>query len=566
MRTVVEKVHHFINQYNQIKDDAIFIYLPDTNLLLQNATQLDISASHLPLYGTIFAVKDNIDVEGMPTSAACPEYIYRPKKNAPVVQKLLDVGALCIGKTNMDQFATGLVGVRSPYGIPKNVYNPNIIPGGSSSGSAVAVAHGLVDFALGTDTAGSGRVPASLNGIIGLKPTKGWLSTEGVVPAVKSLDCVSIFSKNIDLTLLIADIAGGQNNPNQSYSIPHKILPTSIGVLSEVDQRNLLAPEYTLLYQAFLEQLKILSYTLIPIDFSILQETAQLLYNGPWVAERYHAVGSFLETFPKHADPTVSKIILGGKYWTALQVHEANDILIENQCEIHKLFEQVGSITLPTIPHPYTIGQVKENPIATNSKLGTFTNFANLLNMCAISFPTDKTDHMQIPFGITLFGPKCTDYQISMIAKHYTEYLKFNSNPPIHTSLSFVPKEYTPLFVVGAHLTGLFLNHQLTEKGGLFLEEIHTSNQYKLFALPGNQKPGLMRVEREGRKVLGELWAIPTSNLGQLLQEIPQPLGLGKILLEDSREVVGFIAESIGLSKATDISEYGNWKAYLLKN
>lgn len=565
MNTFAQKVEAFYKKLEALQDPSIFTSLVPMAELLEQTKKWENSKITLPLRGKLFCVKDNIDVFSLPTTAGCPEYSYLPTQNAPAVQKLINAGALCVGKANMDQFATGLVGTRSPYGTPRNPHHPLYIPGGSSSGSAVAVATGLVDFSLGTDTAGSGRVPASLNGIIGLKPTIGNISQEGVVPAVKSLDCVSIFSEEIHLAYEVLSVIQHSTTPQSFKRIELNSLKHSnitLGVLNDSAINTLLNPEYASYYRYILKEIEKLGIQLLPIDFEVFSKTAQLLYQGPWVSERYWAVGKFLESDPAQADPIVSQIILGGKKWTAQDWIKANQELNEYKAKVNLLWNSLDSLLLPTIPRPYTLKQIEDSPLEFNSHLGTFTNFANLLDLCAVSIPTHTwvkdnfkgRDTNGIPYGITLFAPRGHDFFLREIA------LKIHGQS---CELDRIPQGYTPLFVVGAHLSGMPLNYQIVNSWGIYIGKKLTAPVYRFYAMEGNQKPALIRVKEEGASIEGELWALPHGEVATFLQKIPAPLGLGKVQLNNHTEVIGFIAEPCAIENAIEITPWRSWKKYL---
>lgn len=498
-----------------------------------------------PLAGLRFAVKDNIDVAGMPTTAACPSYAYTPTESSPVVEALLDAGAVCLGKTNLDQFATGLVGTRSPYGPCRNVFHPDYISGGSSSGSAVAVANGEVDFALGTDTAGSGRVPAAFNQLIGLKPTKGLLSTKGVVPACASLDCVSIFSKTVEMARRVLRACAPPSRTSFRGG------PWRIGV---ADPESLFFDNDAsakAAYAAALAQWEARGHTLVYIDPAPFLAAARLLYEGPFVAERYAAVGAFLDTEPADADPTVSAIIRGGAKHTAHALFAAMDRLRELQAQAAELWKQMDLLMLPTAPTCYTIEAVQADPVRLNSNLGTYTNFVNLLDLCAIAVPCG-TLASGIPTGVTLLAPAGQDEAML----HAAGVFLGEAEPQGINTVS--------LAVVGAHLRGMPLHHQLEALDARFLRAARTAPCYRLFALAGTKppKPGLMRVAEGGAAIEIELYELTPAAFGDFVANIPPPLGIGTLQLEDGGSVKGFLCEPEGLHGAEDITHHGGWRGF----
>ena len=540
------------------------------------ATKALPDSQNKPLFGIPFAVKDNIDVANLPTTAACPAYSYVAKENATVVQRLLDQGAVLIGKTNLDQFATGLVGVRSPYGACLNLFNSEYISGGSSSGSAVSVAAGLVSFALGTDTAGSGRVPAAFANIVGLKPTIGLLSTRGVVPACRSLDCVSIFSLTPHDAETVFAVAASYD-PLDSYSRPYHSNPPPaknwrIGVPpdSQLDQVD---DEYRVLYTEAVNRFRLLGHTIVTIDVKAFLETAKLLYGGPWVAERFAAVGEFIKDRSDSVDPVVRDIILGGERFTAVDAFKALYRLEQLRQETAIAWNSIDVLLLPTAPTIYRIKEIEREPVSFNSRLGTFTNFTNLLDLAAIAVPGGfRTDGL--PFGITLFSPAFSEAGLLDLAKRYLESLR----PALGATKAAYPvaqpeqsgRQAAPqgvmLAVVGAHLSGEPLNHQLTDLRSRLVERTKTARIYRLFALRATSppKPGLIQVGPEsGSPIEVEVWEIPVHEFGTFLQKVPSPLSIGTVHLENGQQVKGFLCEGIAANGATDISEFGGWKNYL---
>jgi allophanate hydrolase len=508
-----------------------------------------IPAGEGPLSGLVFAAKDNIDVAGVPTTAGCTEFAYTPEVSSQAVQRLIAAGAVPVGKTNLDQFATGLVGTRSPFGVVRNVHNPAYVGGGSSSGSAALVARGIVPFALGTDTAGSGRVPAGLQGVVGLKPTRGWFSTRGVVPACRSLDCVSVFAATVGDAALVASVLGA-HDPEDGYS---RAKPP---VTSAPSTRRLAVPSVlewfgdelqTQAWEASLARWRWLGYELIPVDPAPLFAMATLLYEGPWVAERVAALTGF---FPERADavhPVVRKILEGASRFDAASVFRAEDKRRDLLAVIDRLWDGCDALLVPTVPRPYTVDEVLADPIATNSKLGTWTNFVNLADLCALSVPAGiRAD--ELPFGITLIGRAWQDYDLAALGREWE-----SGNDEVKVA------------VVGAHLAGLPLNHLLTKRGGRLVRSGKTAPLYRLFALEDQKppKPGLIRVAQGGGSVALEVWSLPRSAYGAFVAEIPPPLGIGTLELDDGSRVQGFLCEAWTTEGRRDITEWGGWKAWL---
>lgn len=482
--------------------------------------------------GLKFAIKDNIDYAGVPTTAACPESAYTPEKSAAVVQRLENAGAVAIGKTNLDQFATGLVGVRSPYGACSSIYNSEYISGGSSSGSAVAVATGQVDFSLGTDTAGSGRVPAAFNGIIGVKPTRGVLSNDGVVPACKTLDCVSIFARDLAIAARVLDVATEKPLPPPE---PWTSGPFRFGVIDFVGD-----DAYAPLYDAAITRLEAAGGTRVAIDYTPFRQAAELLYSGPWVAERYAAVGKWLDQM----HPVVRQIIGGATKYSAVDAFNAIYRLDELRIQAQSEWAKMDVLLLPTAGWIYKIAEVEADPVRLNTNLGYYTNFVNLLDLAALAIPAGfRPDGL--PFGVTLIGPAFTDRSLLALASQLDE---------------------VPVAVVGAHLTGQPLNSQLTERGAQLIRTCRTAANYRLYALANTTpaKPGLVRDDGfSGPGIEVEVWSMPTRQLGSFVSLIPAPLGIGSVTLEDGTTVKGFICEPAGLSRATEITQLGGWRAFL---
>jgi allophanate hydrolase len=530
-----------------------------------------------PLYGIPFVLKDNIDLAGVPTTAACPEFSYVPERSATVVQKLLDAGAIPLGKTNLDQFATGLVGARSPYGACRNSFNDAYISGGSSAGSAVAVATGLASFSLGTDTAGSGRVPAAFNNIIGLKPSLGRLSTQGVVPACRTLDCVSIFALTAEDAATVLNVAEGFD-ASDSYS---RLLRNQgiNGLRFGVPRANQLEfhgdQEYSRSFAAAISRAEELGGTRVEIDFAPFLEAARLLYEGPWLAERYAAVGPTLETKPEAVFPVTRQIIESGKSASAVAAFQGQYRLMALKRICDEIWSHVDFVLTPTAPTIYTIAAVQADPIKLNANLGYYTNFMNLLDLAGVAVPAGFRDD-GLPFGVTLVGPNSTDRALlrfagrlhragvsTLGALKLAQPVASTQAPSAHER-AILPPGHIAIAVCGAHMSGLPLNHQLRERGAFLLRGTRTTESYRFFALPGGppQRPGLVRVADGGGAVELEVWAIPAEQLGTFAAGIPAPLGLGKLELEDGTQALGFICEGYATEGGVDITAYGSWREF----
>jgi allophanate hydrolase len=512
-----------------------------------------------PLLGVPFAVKDNIDIAGQPTSAGCPAFAHRAERSASVVQRLLDAGALWLGKTNLDQFATGLVGTRSPYGRPASVADAARISGGSSSGSAVVVAAGVVPFALGTDTAGSGRVPAGFNGLVGLKPTPGRVSCAGVLPACRTLDCVSILAHTVDDAAGVLALIEGPD-PADAYSafapgparLPARL---RIGVPAAPDLDTALG--YDQAWAAALQRLRDEGHRLEPLDFGPLHAVAALLYDGPWVAERHSVVQDLLAQQPQALDPTVRRVIERAAGLSATDAFRALYRLQGLRSSLAALWQGLDLLLVPTAPTHPTFAEVDADPIGVNSRLGTYTNFVNLLGWCALALPAGRTAG-GLPFGVTAIAPGNSDAALAAALRHWTA----TDAPPLPTPAT---EPLLPVAVVGAHLSGLPLNGQLLERGATLLETTTTAPHYRLYALPSTRppKPGLLRVSDGGAAIALEVWALPQRALGSFLALIAAPLGLGSVELADGRRVHGFLCEAHAVADAPDVSAFGGWRAYL---
>jgi allophanate hydrolase len=530
-----------------------------------------------PLFGVPFAAKDNIDVAGMPTTAACPAFAYPAQCHAQVVQRLVEAGAVCLGKTNLDQFATGLVGARSPYGRPHSAFDTQRVSGGSSSGSAVAVAHAEVAFSLGTDTAGSGRVPAGFNNLVGLKPTPGRVGSSGVVPACRTLDCVSVFALVVeDAAAVLAVIEGPDAADAYSRFAPGPArlparLRLGVPAVPALDE-----PGYEPAWAAALERARARGHEIVPLDFAPLHAVAELLYNGPWVAERHAVVQGLLERSPEALDPTVRRVIEQALGRSATDTFRAQYALREAQRDSAALWRQVDLLMVPTAPAHPSFAQLDADPLGTNARLGHYTNFVNLLGWCALALPSGFTES-GLPFGATFIAPGHADAALARFGMGWQAAAGLPlgatgaARPPGLTgqpglSGPWPASEATlPVAVVGAHLSGMPLNSQLLERGAVLCEATHTAPRYRLHALAGTvpPKPGLQRVAEGGAAIAVEVWDLPLDRVGSFLALIPAPLGLGSLELADGRPVHGFICEGHALANATDITHFGGWRAYM---
>ena len=538
-------------------DPAIWITRVPDDVFLARAEALEQKGPRgRPLWGLTTAVKDNIDVAGMPTTAACPEFSFMPMASAPAVQRLIDAGALVLGKTNLDQFATGLVGVRSPYGVPRNRFNPAHVPGGSSSGSAIAVAAGIVDFALGTDTAGSGRVPAAFGNIVGLKPTIGAVPSTGMVPACRSIDTISVFARTVDAALAVQRVIAAHDATDPySRSAPPGYLrrAASSGAvhIAIADVAALCDPQTAALYQRVSGL-----FTTETIDLTPYLALAKLLYDGPWVAERTAGLRDILTQRPEIMLPITRAIIESGLTRTAADTFDAFYILARTRRRAAELFARCDALILPTAPFCPTLKALEEDPAGPNARLGTFTNFVNLCDLAAFAVPAGFGAD-GLPIGVTVLGPAWSEGRLAAIADDIHRRFTADLEPPAPPDA--LAADETGLFCIGAHMTGLPLNHQITSLGGRFLREARTTPTYRLHAL-GN-RPGMARAS-SGAAIAGEVWALPTRSIGALLAQIPPPLGFGQVTLEDG-PALGFLAEAAGLEGAPDITHLGGWRAWL---
>jgi len=544
-----------------LDDPAVVIGEPLSRTALALAEALDRlddeAAAALPLFGMPFVVKDNIDVAGARTTAACPSFGSVADRHAVAVARLVEAGAIPVAKVNLDQFATGLVGTRSPYGTPRNPVHPDLVPGGSSSGSAVAVAGGLVPFALGTDTAGSGRVPAALCELVGIKPTPGRVPNTGSVPAVRRIDCITVFAGSVADGRAVAAVMAGPD-PGDPWSRAAGVAPGPVRRLGVPDVERLgCDPGAAAAFAAVLDGLaaRLPGVELVRVDVERFLEVGSWLYGGPFAAERAVAVGEFLAGDPEGADPVVRSIITGAAAASATAAYRAEYDLAAARAELAGVWDGIDAVLLPTVPAVVTPAEVAADPVGANSRLGRFTTFTNLLGLAAVAFPGPRRADGR-PQGLQLVGPAWSDDDLADLASVFTGEA-VPARPP-------VPGEQT-LVVVGAHLSGMALNHQLTSRGARLLAATTTAPLYRLFALPDTvpPKPGLQRVGEGGAAIAVEVWAMGEAAFGSFVAEVPAPLAIGTVRLADGSDHNGFVCEPYALAGATDITVHGGWRAYL---
>lgn len=551
--SAVSRVRHAYERIAAASRPEIWITLrPEAEVLIE-AAAIDARVAAgglLPLAGLVAAVKDNIDAAGLPTTAASATFAYSPAADSTAVARLRSAGAIVLGKTNLDQFATGLVGTRSPYGAVRNAWDPSRISGGSSSGSAVAVALGLVDVSLGTDTAGSGRVPAALNGIVGMKLTRGLIPTTGVVPACRSLDVVTVFARELDLARRTAELLTGDDGldplarRDAGTGTP---LPTRPRVaIPTPEHLEGLADGWLAAFTASVSRLSLSGVEIVEVDIAPLLEAATLLYNGAFVAERYAAVGSFIDAhrdlIGTDLDQSVAAIVLGGAAFTAVQLFEDRERLDLLAAAGRLALDGCDALLTPTTTWHPTLLELEADPIGANSRMGRYTNFANLLDMSSIAVPAGTVDGL--PFGVMLTASAFQDRAIAELAERILE-------PSID------------ILVVGAHLSGQPLNWQLVSAGGSFAAAVTTSAGYRLVALDTvPPKPGLVRVGGGGAAIRGEVWTLPAAGFGRFVAALPQPMTIGQVQLSDGTSVAGFLCEQIATEGAEDISAFGGWLAW----
>ena len=557
----VENVKAAYARIEAVHDNPVWIHLVPKAEALARARELEAGPRDLPLWGIPFAVKDNIDAAGIPTTSGCPAYTYAPERDATVVRKLKAAGAILIGKTNLDQFATGLVGVRSPYGACRNSVDPRYISGGSSSGSAIAVALGMAGFALGTDTAGSGRVPAAFNNLVGLKPTRGRVSATGVVPACQSLDCVSVFAKTCTEAAVVLAVIEGEDEADP-YSRP------IVGELPPVPPRfrfavpRLVQREfhgdvgYAALFDAAMVRLAAVGGTPVEVDMEPFLAAQALLYGGPWIAERTAQMGAFIAANLDAVLPVIRTIVNSGLQYSAAQAFDAQHKLAALKRQADKVWRDADVLLVPGAPTIYTIEELEREPVELNSRLGRYTNFVNLLDYAAITVPAGfRSDGL--PFGITLIGPAWSDLALAELAA------RFNGELPLADKRTSMVR----VAVVGAHLSGMPLNGQLTGRGARLVRAARTAPAYRLYAFADQQplKPGLVRVSVDGHGacIEVEVWDMPAAAFGSFVAEIPAPLGIGTLELEDGEKVKGFLCEHYATAGRQDISALGGWRSYI---
>jgi allophanate hydrolase len=579
------------------------------------------SPDELPLYGVPFAIKDNIDLAGIPTTAGCPSFAYMPRRSAAVVERLIAAGAIPVGKANLDQFATGLNGTRSPYGACRNALDPAYVSGGSSSGSAVAVALGVASFSLGTDTAGSGRVPAMFHGLLGVKPTRSTVSTRGVVPACKSLDCVSVFATSAADARTVLDVAQGVDADDpyaravEAGPALRPIAALRFGVPRKAQLAFFGNDAFARLFDEAVARIAALGGKLVEIDFEPFLATAQLLYGGPWVAERHAGIREFFDAHTDAVHPVVRGIIAGAAAYSATDVFESFDRLQALRAASEPVWDEIDAIVMPTAGTIYTIEQMLDKPVEYNSNLGYYTNFVNLLDLAALAIPTGVASDGPtpgMPFGVTFVAPAFSDPLLLAIASEWlgegpaaaTEGRASNTGapnvtatPPVAATTNAAPatapatarttapttapataaitapasapaagaQPTLKVAVVGAHLSGQPLNSQLVERHARLVSTTTTSAAYRLYALDTRPvaKPGLIRVPSGGAAIVLEVWDMPVAHFGSFVELIGSPLGIGTVELADGSFVKGFVCESFALDGARDITEYGGWRAYL---
>ena len=573
---IVATVRRSFERIRAADDPAMFISLRKEADVVAEAMRLAGDAARKgPLLGIPLAVKDNIDVAGLPTTAACPAFSYTPKRDATAVARLRQAGAIVIGKTNLDQFATGLVGVRSPYGVPRNAMRADLVPGGSSSGSAVAVARGIVPLALGTDTAGSGRVPAGLNNVVGLKPSIGLVPTTGVVPACRSLDCVSVFAlTSADAFRALSAMAGPDQQDGYARTfalgglgvVPPQV---RIGVPRRRDRQFFGDRRAAAAFTAATRRAASLGWTIVEIEMAPFLEAARLLYEGAWVAERTAAVGDFLARQPDEVHPVTRAIIAPGAKLSAVDAFRGLYRLADLASAARRQLQGIDALMVPTAPSAYTLADLAADPMGPNARLGTYTNFVNLLDMAGIAVPSailaDDT-----PIGVTFLGCAGEDARLAGLgaAYHSATGLPLGAlgahQPPAPPDTAAPGDGEIALAVVGAHMSGMPLNGELAALGARFLEATETSRDYRLYALPGPPpaRPGLLRVaDGKGGAIALETWALSAEAFGRFVAAVPPPLSIGSVRLSDGRVVKGFLVEPEGAVGARDVTSHGGWRA-----
>ncbi|WP_348521634.1 allophanate hydrolase [Bosea sp. ANAM02] len=576
-RALVDTVAASYARLREVDDPAIFIALkPEADALAEAARLQAEGHRGRALWGIPIAVKDNIDVLGLATTAACPDFLYTPTQDAAAVARLKAAGAIIIGKTNLDQFATGLNGTRSPYGTPRNALRPDLVPGGSSSGSASAVAAGIVPAALGTDTAGSGRVPAGLQNLVGLKPSFGLVSTAGVVPACRTLDCVSVFALTVDDAMTVLDvIAGAEANdpfsrpvrrgrpgalpPRQRIAVPR---PADL----DFDGDRAAEASFTLA----MDRARSLGATIVPIDMAPFYETARLLYDGPWVAERFLTIRTLLARDPDAILPVIRDVVAGRPLPDAADTFAAQYRLAELALAARTALKGIEAMMVPTAPRSVTLAEIAADPVGKNSLLGRYTNFVNLLDMCALAVPVSLAADGTAA-GVTFIAPAGQDAELATLGRafHHASALSLGGTgaamPPLAQPGNAAAAGAIEIAVVGAHLSGMPLNGELTALGASFVRATATAACYRLYALPGGPpaRPGLIRVGAGGAAVALEIWALPAEGFGRFVAGIPSPLGIGTLELADGARVKGFLCEATATERARDVTAFGGWRAFV---
>ncbi|WP_432653145.1 allophanate hydrolase [Salibacterium salarium] len=556
--TPTRVVEEIIEKARAEADKNIWITEPDMSFIAPFIEKLEtIDFDDAPLWGVPFAMKDNIDLEGMPTTAGCEDYTYTPSEHAAVVKRLIKAGAIPVGKTNLDQFATGLVGTRSPYGETHNSLKDELISGGSSAGSPVAVARGQAAFALGTDTAGSGRVPAALNELVGFKPSLGAWPTKGVVPACESLDCVTVFTHNLKDALLVDEVVRGED-PEDPWSKPMDAVSpaTPETFLLPKEKPGFYGPfatEYRKAWEKAVARIESLDVSVEYIDTTLFSEAASILYGGPWIAERWAALGTFIENHPNSAFPVTEQVLRSGAgdQYNAASVFEAMHTLQDMKRQTNQLLKN-AVLVMPTCGGTWTREEVRNNPIQTNSDMGRYTNHCNLLDLSAIAVPGDVAGD-DLPFGITLFGLSEEESLVLGGAALFTgERMRFSKDLSNENS--------TLIAVCGLHMRGYPLESQMNEHNARFVRNAYTAPTYKLYKLSTEPaKPGMVKQSADGGAIHVELWEMPVDKLGSFTAKIPSPLGMGKIELENGEEVPGFVCEGWVEKEAEDITSLGSW-------
>ncbi len=573
--TPTEVVDQVLSRIADRGDDGTWITVVDRSELLLRAKELEAhpDPESLPLYGIPFGVKDSIDVSGVPTTLACPEYTYTATETAPVVAKLIDAGGIFVGKTNLDQFATGLNGTRTPYTLPRSVFGGNLISGGSSSGSALAVAAGVVPFAVATDTAGSGRVPPALNGVTGFKPSRGLISTVGLVPACRSLDCISLIAAAVPDLAAVFDVVAGvdRNDPStrerQRDTKPVKAYRVGLPDITELEFfGDDLMRDAHLAARAGIERT---FESVVRAPFAPFLSAGELLYQGPWVAERLAEFGDFLADHPDGVLPVIRTILEGGARYSAVDVFAAEHRLGELRVEVDRLWQQMDVLVLPAVGTTFTVDEVQADPIGANTALGHYTHFGNLLDLCAAVVPAGVTADGR-PAALMVLGPALADDRVLAMAAALTGHALTGDAPTgagalaAPASIAEIPDPVT-LVVVGHHLSGQPRNVDLADRGGVLLASTHTAPNYRLLrAGSDNPVPVLVAVPSGGASIEVETWTVPSAACVPILAGSSESVSLGRVALADGSTAIGFVADASALTgDTTDITEFGGWRGYL---